>query len=172
MARCCSGSNRTTRRPRIMSTRAPAVFRWMLSGAPPFQRPFESGGRLYGGCGSSPTRPIEPSASRSRIPYAAASAAIPPPTIRYRKWITASPPSSAWPGGSRPPELVLELHRLAAHVVGQRRRDDALDLPGGDSFSGCRLEVDDAPGERVRLGLRPPLLSQVAEGGTAVECLL
>jgi len=43
---------------------------------------FESGGRSYGGCGSAPTSPIEPSVSCSRIPRQAASAVMPPPTIR------------------------------------------------------------------------------------------
>ena len=47
--------------------------------------PFVSGGRLYGGCGSAPTSVIVPSASCSRIPLAAASPVMPPPTIRYRR---------------------------------------------------------------------------------------
>src|SRR5690349_5692683 len=55
----------------------------MLSSGFPFQSPFDSGGRLYGGCGSAPITPIDPPASTSRMPCAAASPVMPPPTIRY-----------------------------------------------------------------------------------------
>src|SRR5215210_2043946 len=44
---------------------------------------FVSGGRLYGGSPSSLSRPIEPSGSISRMPFTAAAALIPPPTIKY-----------------------------------------------------------------------------------------
>ena len=50
----------------------------------PVQRPLERGGRAYGSCCSAPKRPMLPSASWSRIPRAAASPVMPPPTIRYR----------------------------------------------------------------------------------------
>src|SRR5687767_1427985 len=74
--------------------------------------------------------------------------------------------------GSRAPQLVLELHGLAAHVIGQRGRDDALDLAGCDPLSGRGLEVDDALGQGVRLGLRAPLLAQLPEGRAAGQRLL
>src|SRR3546814_14380377 len=43
----------------------------------------------------------------------------------------------------RPPQVVGGLDRLPAHVVGQRRIDDALDLPGLDALLGRGLEVED-----------------------------
>src|SRR5579884_6803 len=56
----------------------------MLSSGLPFHKPFESGGRSYGGSGSSPTSPILPSVSTSRMARVAASAVMPAPMIRYR----------------------------------------------------------------------------------------
>src|ERR1051326_6736585 len=59
------------------------VVRQIFSTGDPFQSAFERGGLSYGGCGSLPIIPMEPVASISRIPLTAASAVIPPPTIRY-----------------------------------------------------------------------------------------
>jgi len=48
----------------------------------PFQRPLERGGRLYGGSSSAPITPTVAVASTARSARAAASAVMPPPTIR------------------------------------------------------------------------------------------
>src|SRR5437867_4995862 len=54
----------------------------MLASGSPFHRALERGGRLYGGWGSAQSRPIRPCASTSWIACAAASAVMPPPTMR------------------------------------------------------------------------------------------
>src|SRR5690349_3205461 len=70
------------RRPVTSSARSAGSRQSFSSGAP-FQSPFVSIGRLYGGFGSAPISVIEPSGSWSRMPFAAMSPVIPAPTIRY-----------------------------------------------------------------------------------------
>jgi hypothetical protein len=57
------------------------ALRQMLLSGVPLQSHLESGGRLYGECGSAVITPMEPVSSTSRIPVMAAAAAIPPPMI-------------------------------------------------------------------------------------------
>src|SRR5204863_6589868 len=73
----------TTRRLSCSSAPAFAAVRQMPSSGSPFHRPFESGGRLYGGCDSAPISATGPAGSTPRMPSTAASAVIPPPTITY-----------------------------------------------------------------------------------------
>ena len=54
----------------------------VLAGSSPFHNPLDNGGRLYGGCASAEMMPMVPLGSDSRIARAAASAVMPPPTIR------------------------------------------------------------------------------------------
>ncbi len=59
-----------------------AVLRQTFSSGSPFHSPFERGGREYGGSFSALISPTGAFASSSRMPRTAASAVIPPPTIR------------------------------------------------------------------------------------------
>src|SRR5262249_41808900 len=67
-----------------MSTSRSRVPRNTEASSLPDQSPFVRGGRAYGSWVSAVNIPIEPSASKSRIPRHAESPVIPPPTIRYR----------------------------------------------------------------------------------------
>src|SRR2546422_8774622 len=72
------GSTPTTRRPSWRVAPVASVLRQMLASGSPFHNALESGGRLYGGGGSAPGRPLPP------VP-------------------AASPGRSAPPAGGRPP---------------------------------------------------------------------
>src|SRR2546422_11670609 len=74
------GSTPTTRRPSWRVAPVASVLRQMLASGSPFHNALESGGRLYGGCGSAAGRPAPPLAATSpRAPAARAGGPPPPP---------------------------------------------------------------------------------------------